>query len=272
MICFIRALDQSLVLHKMSEKLCLQWNDFKENAINAFGSLRDDNNFADVTFACEDGQQVEVHKVILAASSPFFKTLLERNKHPHPMIYMRGVKSSNLLAILDFLYRGEANVSQDDLEPFLALAEELQLKGLMGNSEDRNNDEKYAPQQSVPNANNETKSQKIPTKQQNQTEFRAKGTLALPADSGLVIPGNLSVDFTELDEKVKSLMEKSQNRDKSGRFASMCKVCGKEGFTHHIKDHIEFNHLDDIVIPCNLCEKTFRTRNALRQHTATNHS
>ena len=87
--------------------------------------MRDDNNFADFTFACEDGQQVEVHKVILAASSPFFRTLLGRNKHPHPMIYMRGVKSSNLLAILDFLYRGEANVSQDDLEPFLALAEEL---------------------------------------------------------------------------------------------------------------------------------------------------
>ena len=51
---FLKVLDQSFVLHKMSEKLCLQWNDFKENAINAFGSLRDDNNFADVTFACED--------------------------------------------------------------------------------------------------------------------------------------------------------------------------------------------------------------------------
>ena len=121
----------------MSEKLCLQWNDFKENAINAFGNLREDNNFADVTLACEDGQQVEAHKVILAASSPFFKTLLGRNKHPHPMIYMRGVKSSNLLAILDFLYRGEANVFQDDLDPFLTLAEELKLKGLVGNSEGR---------------------------------------------------------------------------------------------------------------------------------------
>ena len=47
----------------MSEKLCLQWNDFKDNAINAFGSLRDDNDFTDVTLACEDGKQVEVHKV-----------------------------------------------------------------------------------------------------------------------------------------------------------------------------------------------------------------
>ena len=119
----------------MSEKLCLQWNDFKENVVNAFGNLREDNNFANVTLACEDGQQVEAHKVILAASSPTFRTLFGRNKHPHPLIYMRGMKSNNLLAILDFLYRGEAKVFQDDLDSFLALAEELQLKGLRGSND-----------------------------------------------------------------------------------------------------------------------------------------
>ena len=70
----------------MSEKLCLQWNDFKENVNTAFGSLRDDKDFSDVTLACEDGQQVEAHKVILAASSPFFQNLLKRNKHSHPLI------------------------------------------------------------------------------------------------------------------------------------------------------------------------------------------
>ena len=158
----------------MLEKLCLQWNDFKENVVNAFGSLREDNNFADVTLACEDGKKVEAHKVILAASSPTFRTLLEGNKHPHPLIYMRGMKSNNLLAILDFLYRGEANVLQDDLDSFLALAEELQLKGLMGNSggkfEDSNKDERYlpaGPEQSLSNTNNETLKQRIPPKLQN---------------------------------------------------------------------------------------------------------
>ena len=96
------------------------------------GSFREDNDFADMTLACEDGQQVEAHKVILAASSPFFQTLLGRIKHPHPLIYMRGMRSDNLLAILDFLYCGEANVFQENLDSFLAVAEELQLKGLMG--------------------------------------------------------------------------------------------------------------------------------------------
>ena len=65
-----------------------------------------DKEFTDVTLACEDGKQVEAHKVILAASSPFFKDILKRNKHPHPLIYMRGLKSEDLLAIIDFLYFG----------------------------------------------------------------------------------------------------------------------------------------------------------------------
>ena len=121
----------------MAEKLCLQWNDFKNNTIDAIGRLREDNNFSDVTLACEDGQQMEAHKVILAVSSPFFRRLLKKIKHPHPLIYMRGIKSEDLMSIIDFLYRGEANVCQDDLDRFLAIAEELQLKGLTGQT---NND------------------------------------------------------------------------------------------------------------------------------------
>ena len=85
------------------ERLCLQWNDFKENVSSAFGDLREDKDFTDVTLACEDGQQVEAHKVVLIASSPFFLNILKRNKHPHPLIYMKGVKSENLIAMVDFL-------------------------------------------------------------------------------------------------------------------------------------------------------------------------
>ena len=118
-----------------SEKLCLQLNDFKKNISSSFGDLRADNDFSDVTLACEDGQQVEAHKVILAASSPFFKELLRKNSHPHPLVYMRALKSDDLVAMMDFLYFGEANVFQENLDSFLALAGELKLKGLNTNSE-----------------------------------------------------------------------------------------------------------------------------------------
>merc|ERR1712129_573489 len=129
--------DRSQVMSREEEKLSLKWNDFQKNAISAFGTLREDSEFADVTLACEDGQQVEAHKVILASSSPLFLNLLRGNNHPHPLIYMRCLKSEDIVAMVDFLYFGEANVYQENLESFLALAEELQLKGLIGSNAEK---------------------------------------------------------------------------------------------------------------------------------------
>ena len=219
----------------MSEKLCLQWNDFQENVKSAFGNLREDNDFAYVTLACEDGQQVEAHKVILASSSPFFQKLLGRNKHPHPLIYMRGMKSEDLLAIVDFLYRGEANVFQENLDSFLAIAEELPLANVKI--------PKTAVQRQAPNRN-------IHDLGENRT---------------LAIPGNNSGDFEELDEKIKSMMEKSENRVGHQK-ASVCKVCGKEGFFTSIKNHIERFHLEGFIVSCNQCEKTYNSRSSLKRH------
>ena len=72
----------------MSEKLCLQWNDFKQNVNSAFGRLQNDTDFCDVTLAYEDGQQIQAHKVIVAASSPFFEDILQKIKYPQPLIYL----------------------------------------------------------------------------------------------------------------------------------------------------------------------------------------
>ena len=96
-----------------SEKLRLQWNDFKENAALAFGKLRNKSEFSDVTLVSQDGEKIEAHKMILASSSPLFMDLLSQNKHLHPLIYMRGLKSDVLVALLDFLYFGEANIWQE---------------------------------------------------------------------------------------------------------------------------------------------------------------
>ena len=112
------------------DKFCLKWNDFEQNIVSSYSDLRKEADFSDVTLVCEGDQQIEAHRVILTACSPFFSTVLKRNKHSHPMIYMRGITTKDLSAIVDFIYHGEANINQEDLEAFLALAEELQLKGL----------------------------------------------------------------------------------------------------------------------------------------------
>ena len=244
----------------MSEKLRLQWHGFNDNAITAFPSLREEKDFADVTLACEDGKQVEAHKVILAASSPFFQRLLGRNKHPNPMIYMRGMKSVDLMAIVDFVYRGEANVEQENLHSFLAVAEELQLKGLMGLKTDEKDDQKYQPPKNLRHERSPNKMYENQTPRREFTEDEPNGTMTVTNDP--------SVNLEELDARVMSMIEKSSNKlpSRKGR-ADVCKVCGKEGERTQIKDHIEANHLEGILFPCNNCGKSLRSRSALRVHT-----
>ena len=112
------------------EKLRLKWGDFQKNLSTTIGFLRNNEDFADVTLVCEGGEEVKAHRVILAASSQVFQKLLISSKHAHPLIYMRGIKSDDLLAMLDFIYFGETNVDQDNLEEFLTIAKELNIKGL----------------------------------------------------------------------------------------------------------------------------------------------
>jgi len=116
-----------------AEKFCLRWNDFESNISGAFRELREDKDFFDVTLACDD-DQMQAHKVILSACSPFFRTILRRNRHEHPLLYLKGVKYVDLVSVLNFMYHGEVNVAQEELNSFLAVAEDLKVKGLTQNS------------------------------------------------------------------------------------------------------------------------------------------
>jgi len=116
-----------------AEKFCLRWNDFESNISVAFRELREDKDFFDVTLACDD-DQIQAHKVILSACSPFFRSVLRKNPHQHPLLYLKGVKYADLLAVLNFMYHGEVNVAQEELNSFLAVAEDLRVKGLTQNN------------------------------------------------------------------------------------------------------------------------------------------
>merc|ERR1712154_668082 len=89
-----------------SEKFCLRWNDFESNISIAFRELRDDKDFFDVTLVCSSGQ-IQAHKIILSACSPFFRSVLKKNPHHHPLLYLKGVHYNDLQAVLNFMYHGE---------------------------------------------------------------------------------------------------------------------------------------------------------------------
>ena len=112
----------------MEEKLSLRRASHQAFLSGAARQMRREPEFTDVTLACDDNQSIHAHKLMLAAGSPVFRDILR--KHPHPLIYIRGVNSSQLEEMLTFIYYGETSLLEGDLEKFLALAEEFKIQGL----------------------------------------------------------------------------------------------------------------------------------------------
>ena len=253
------------------EQLCLQWNDFQETILSSFKDLRQDKDFTDITLACEDGQQVEAHKIVLTSLSPFFKSILSRNKHQHPIFYMRGVKLDQLLAILDFLYCGEAKVYQEQLDSFLAIANELKLKGLTGEQKEHNT--------SHVTATHEFKKEPIGVRHSEPPKQLPKKTEARISDAETttvsLLNGPVVADLNHLDEQIRSMMDETENfvTRPSGKKmkAFICKICGKELVFSDMTRHIESNHITGVTHSCNICGKISRSRNGLRHHVDQEH-
>ena len=259
----------------MSEKLCLKWNDFIENVNSSFGKLRGDKEFTDVTLVCDDGQQMEAHKVILASSSPFFEKILQKSKHPHPLIFLRGFQSEDFSSILDFLYFGEANVYQEELDSFLTIGKEIKIKGLTGQTFGDVLEEQEKPEHFGPAEMDKDLFATSTTTDKRETSTPDIGDPLGMLSEELVVQDQSGTNLQALDEKVRAMMEKGQKMIPNGKLAngtpiqttsSICKVCGKEGLAKHIRNHIESNHLEGISIPCGYCDKTFSFRQGLQKH------
>ena len=274
-----------------TEKFSLKWNDFQKNLTNTFFSLRKDNDFTDVTLACEDNKQVEAHKVILAASSPFFQNMLKRNKHAHPLIYMKGMKYDDLLAIIDFIYQGETDIFQDNLDSFLSSAEDLCLKGLA--KENNALKEEKCPNQlkplkpsglkfqhksiidSPPNylsdpydqpqshsgSVNQTEENDLHTYSQDQEPILDR-TVGIPEDYSQTYKVGTNDNF---NGTLNSMISKIGDN-------WTCNPCGKVTKDRgNLKRHVENMHTQGLEFPCTRCDKLFRSKKCLYNHNASKH-
>ena len=118
------------------EEYLLSKNDFGSSMRKTYENLLGDTDFADVTLACENDKWVKAHKLILSGSSSFFRHLLLVNPHKHPLVYLKGVNIRDLEAVLQFIYLGETKVEKDKVTSFLETAKELQVDGLMKETEE----------------------------------------------------------------------------------------------------------------------------------------
>ena len=116
----------------MTEKLALSWKDYESNWIKSMSKLRKDTEFADVTLISDDKAKFSAHKIILSSCSNVFNLILKESNNANPLLYLGGVSSANLELILDYIYYGEVNLYQEQLDSFLENAKRLEIEGLMG--------------------------------------------------------------------------------------------------------------------------------------------
>ncbi|XP_058466333.1 longitudinals lacking protein-like isoform X2 [Malaya genurostris] len=114
------------------QQFCLRWNNHQSTLISVFDTLLENGTLVDCTLAAE-GKFLKAHKVVLSACSPYFAALLSQQYDKHPIFILKDVKFQELRAMMDYMYRGEVNISQDQLAALLKAAESLQIKGLSDN-------------------------------------------------------------------------------------------------------------------------------------------
>ena len=173
----------------------------------------------------------------------------------------------------DFVYNGQTNIFAENLDTFLALANELKLKGFTSDSLEIKTiqaEEKTREPISADfgQAVSFLKANTSPSKE-DQTSFSDFDNYSMDED------------VQQLDNQIKPAMQseesdnnaaKPQGELRNGK-VKFCKVCGKEeAHVHDMIRHIESNHITGITKQtCNLCEKTYKRRNALLQHISNIH-
>ena len=255
----------------MSEKFCLKWNDFHSNVAKSFGLFRNEDYLHDVTLVGDDHHQVSAHKLVLSACSEYFKDIFKLNNKPnsHPLVCLDGIKSDDLKNIMDYIYNGEVQIFQENLDRFLAVAQRLKLEGLMGNedSETQKQEDFVAMESEVyaKEENNETV----------ETPNVAKRAHKPIKSKEIATVDKKIIASISVSEDVRRTVQQYIETDNDGK--SKCSICGKEAVgkdrgvaRSNLENHIE-THLDGLSFPCQLCGKTFRSRNSVNVHRTRNH-
>ena len=224
------------------EKFSLKWNDFQTTVTNSFKLLKQEKEFFDVTLVSDDQKQIKSHKVVLSACSGFFKSILENNAHSFPMIYLSGIDSTNLKLIMDYIYDGEVQVYQEQLDSFLTVAQKLMIAGLLKDKSENDLEIQLKDEFAVSE----------PQTKHNNSQLEELDT----SNMKIAIPNH---DQNEINKTIQENLIKENGNYK-------CHVCGKKSkLLGDIKRHIE-THIDGLCYECSSCSKIFKTSDSLRSH------
>ena len=244
----------------MAEKFCLKWNDFNSNVSKSFGFLRNEDFLHDVTLVGDDYKQISAHRLVLSASSEYFKEIFKNNKHSHPLLCLDGINNQDMMNILDYIYNGEVQIYQDDLDRFLTVAQRLRLQGLLSNNTNNEHEKDTYKEECQ-----EIKNEEVPTERSITVKERPIVRDPTKNKDTIVAVSIDQENCENVNEKLGEHMEKCE--DGSYR----CKLCGKTcGLMWTMRYHIE-THINGLSFSCPICQKSFRSRNSLSSHKSQYH-
>ena len=140
-------LSCTLIIMGSGDSYNFKWNEFSSNIQKTFRSFRNEESLSDVTLLCGE-ETLTAHKLVLSASSEFFQNIFRKCRKENPIIVLKVGKRIKMSPLLDFMYKGEVRIEQDDLPSFLELARELKIRGVSGEElqSDRSSEKHaYAP-------------------------------------------------------------------------------------------------------------------------------
>ena len=246
----------------MSEKFSLKWNDYQSNWNKAVNNLQKDTDFADVTLISDDKVKFSAHKIVLSSCSSMFKFILKGNGNGNSMLFLGGVSSTNLGFILDYIYQGEVNLYQEQLDSFLESSQRLEIEGLLGeNNEDNGggknqNDEKvqFEPYTAKPVQGGSLIKMDADVGISTKRQYRIPQT-----DVAKLVVGSMTSE--EVEEKRKELYQ----RIDGGWRCLACAYTSTSIRSSQIRLHVE-THIDGLSYTCDICNKEFRSRYQLYDH------
>ena len=194
----------------------------------------------------------------------FFRNILRGNPHQHPLLYLKGVKYNELLSVLNFMYQGEVRVDQDELNSFLALAEDLCVKGLtqnnFGTSSSKHHQEKVQP--IVKSEPVSVPAEVAPQQQQQQSQQQVAQEDDAYADESCD-----DADESYDDAQIRTLYQREEEGDISARGGWRCLSCGHNSRTQEdMHLHVEAKHVSTGGFNCPLCGHYCPSLNSLRNH------
>lgn len=240
------------------EKFCLKRDNFQTNS--SLVDLRKNQNFVDVTLFGDDGQHIKAHKVILSASSDFFKDNFIIADHPNPMIFLSGFDSKLICAILDYIYEGEVTLFQDDFEAFIDCARKLKIEELNVSFDEHQKDLENEISHDNLNTKVEISHNNLNSKVDLIKEEPSQEILSSPVPiRKYKTNGTLALH----DDKAKKAIENLIIESHDGWF---CKDCGKSTASKsNMRKHVEI-HVDGLSYQCKICSNIYNSRMKLDLH------